>query len=51
MYPRTSKIYKFTNIALQETEKNIRFICYHLIFIASQDSKHSWKPLLNDGLF
>ena len=33
------------------TEKNIRFISYHLIFIASQDSKHSYKPLLNDGLF
>ena len=32
-------------------EKNIRFISYHLIFIASQDSNHSYKLLLNDGLF
>ena len=31
--------------------KNIRFISYHLIFIASQDSKHSYNPIINDGLF
>ena len=30
--------------------KNIRFISYHLIFNGSQDSKHSYKPLLNAGL-
>ena len=30
---------------------NIRFISYHIIFNAFQDSKHSYKPLLNAGLF
>ena len=31
--------------------ENIRFIPYHLIFIASQDSTHSYKPIINAGLF
>ena len=41
----------FFSVDTSIIRKNIRFISYHLIFIASQDSKHSYKPIINDGLF
>ena len=41
----------FFSVDTSINRKNIRFISYHLIFIASQDSKHSYKPIINDGIF
>ena len=47
----TKKGRKTASMRVAINRKNIRFISYHLIFIASQDSKHSYKPIINDGLF